>query len=133
MGYEGGIQLGLKIGHGILVDGVAAKDPEVYRQWKDAMSHTMMFMEPDLRERLLRRHDDVGPIAQRRDLVTIDACDVSYRIDSLQPPLLLIRGVDDPGQPPGVRAGNPSSRARFPLPEAGQRRAFPNGRAARRR
>ena len=35
----------------------AAKDPEVYRQWKDAMSHTMMFMEPDLRERLLRRHE----------------------------------------------------------------------------
>jgi pimeloyl-ACP methyl ester carboxylesterase len=78
----------------------AAKDPEVYRQWKDAMSHSMMFMEPDLRERLLQRHDDVGPIAQHRDLVTIDAFDVSDRIDSLQPPLLLIRGVDDPGKPP---------------------------------
>lgn len=64
------------------------------------MSHSMMFMEPDLRERLLQRHDDVGPIAQHRDLVTIDAFDVSDRIDSLQPPLLLIRGVDDPGKPP---------------------------------
>ena len=78
----------------------AAKDPEVYRQWKDAMSHSMMFIDPALRERLLRRHDEVGPVSQRRDLATIDAFDVSDRIRSLEPPLLLVRGVDDPGKPP---------------------------------
>ena len=78
----------------------AAEDPQVYQQWKDAMSHTMMFMEPDLRERLLKRHDEVGPVAQYADLVTIDAFDVQDRMRSLQPPLLLIRGIDDPGKPP---------------------------------
>ena len=78
----------------------AAKDPQVYRQWKDAMRHSMMFIAPDLRERLLMRHDEVGPISQHRDLATIDAFDVSDRISSLKAPLLLVRGVDDPGRPP---------------------------------
>ena len=77
----------------------AAQDPEVYRQWKDAMAHSMMFIEPDLRERLLQRHDEVGPISQHRDLATIDAFDVSDRISTLKAPLLLVRGVDDPGNP----------------------------------
>ena len=78
----------------------AARDPEVYRQWKDAMGHSMMFIAPDLRERLLMRHDEVGPVSQHRDLATIDAFDVSDRISSLEAPLLLVRGVDDPGRPP---------------------------------
>ena len=78
----------------------AAEDPQVYRQWKDAMAHTMMFMEPDLRDHLLECHDKVGPISQHRDLVIIDQFDVRDRIATLQPPLLLIRGVDDPGKPP---------------------------------
>ncbi len=78
----------------------AARNPDVYRQWKDAMGHSMMFIEPDLRERLLKRHDEVGPISQHRDLATIDAFDVSARISTLNAPLLLVRGVDDPGKPP---------------------------------
>ena len=78
----------------------AAEKPDVYRQWKDAMGHSMMFIEPDLRERLLKRHDEVGPISQHRDLATIDAFDVSDRISALKAPLLLVRGVDDPGKPP---------------------------------
>ncbi len=78
----------------------AAEDPQVYQQWKGAMGHSMMFMEPDLREGLLKCHDKVGPISQHRDLVTIDRFDVRDRIATLKPPLLLIRGVDDPGQPP---------------------------------
>lgn len=78
----------------------AAEKPDVYRQWKDAMRHSMMFIEPGLRERLLKRHDEVGPISQHRDLATIDAFDVSDRISSLKAPLLLVRGVDDPGKPP---------------------------------
>ena len=60
----------------------------------------MMFIQPDLRERLLQRHDEVGPISQHRDLATIDAFDVSDRISDLKAPLLLVRGVDDPGKPP---------------------------------
>ncbi|MBI01304.1 MAG: alpha/beta hydrolase [SAR202 cluster bacterium] len=78
----------------------AASDQEVYQQWKDAMAHSMMFMDPDLRRHLLSRHDAIGPIAQYKDLVTIDKFDVSDRINDLKTPLLLIRGVDDPGKPP---------------------------------
>jgi pimeloyl-ACP methyl ester carboxylesterase len=78
----------------------AAEDPQVYQEWKGAMSHTMMFMEPDLREHLLKCHDRVGPMSQYNDLVTIDRFDVRERIHTLKPPLLLIRGVDDPGAPP---------------------------------
>ena len=78
----------------------AAEDPQVYQEWRDAMSHAMMFVDPDLREHLLECHDKVGPISQYRDLVTIDQFDVRDRIGTLKPPLLLIRGVDDPGKPP---------------------------------
>ena len=45
-------------------------------------------------------HTKVGPISQYNDLVTIDRFDVRDRVESLQPPLLLIRGGDDPGSPP---------------------------------
>ena len=78
----------------------AAKDPQVYQEWLEFQRHAMMFVEPDLREHLMECHAKVGPISQYRDLVTIDAFDVRDRIDSLQAPLLLIRGVDDPGAPP---------------------------------
>ena len=39
-------------------------------------------------------------MSQHRDLVTIDQFDVRDRIHTLKPPLLLLRGVDDPGHPP---------------------------------
>lgn len=78
----------------------AAQDPRVYQEWKDAMAHAMMFVEPGLRDQLLQCHDRVGPLSQYRDLVTIDGFDVRDRIHTLRPPMLLIRGVDDPGKPP---------------------------------
>ena len=78
----------------------AAQDPQVYQRWKDAMGHGMMFLEPSLRDHLLGCHDRVGPMSQHQDLMTIDRFDVGDRIQTLKPPLLLIRGVDDPGQPP---------------------------------
>ena len=56
----------------------------------------MHFIEPALRASLLQRHREVGPIAQYRDLVVIDHFDVRDRIHTLQTPLLLIQGVDDP-------------------------------------
>jgi pimeloyl-ACP methyl ester carboxylesterase len=78
----------------------AARDPQVYQEWKDSMSHSMKFMEPELRDHLLDCHDRVGPMSQYQDLITIDRFDVGSRVPTLASPLLLIRGVDDPGQPP---------------------------------
>ena len=78
----------------------AAENPEGYQEWQDAMRHVMMFIEPDLRQRLLECHDRAGPLSQYHDLVTIDRFDVANRISSLVPPLLLIKGVDDPSKPP---------------------------------
>jgi len=60
----------------------------------------MKFVEPELRERLMKRHARVGPLSQLHDLVVIDQFDVRDRISTLQPPMLLIRGLDDPGMPP---------------------------------
>jgi pimeloyl-ACP methyl ester carboxylesterase len=39
-------------------------------------------------------------MSQYHDLMTIDAFDVRDRIATLKPKLLLLRGLDDPGQPP---------------------------------
>ena len=78
----------------------AAEDTEAYRKWEDFQRHAMMFVEPDLKERLMECHRKVGPISQHDDLVVIDKFDVQDRISSLQPPLVLIRGIDDPGAPP---------------------------------
>ena len=60
----------------------------------------MMFINPDLRERLVECHRKVGPMSQYDDFVVIDQFDVRERIGTLKPPLLLIRGADDPGSPP---------------------------------
>jgi 3-oxoadipate enol-lactonase len=78
----------------------AAKEPEAYQEWIEFQRHAMMWVEPGLRDRLLERHAQVGPISQYNDLVTIDRFDVRNRIGGLKPPLVLIRGVDDPGEPP---------------------------------
>ena len=53
-----------------------------------------------LRDRLMERHRQVGPMSQYHDLKTIDAFDVRDRIAALKPKLLVLRGVDDPGNPP---------------------------------
>ena len=78
----------------------AAKEPEAYQEWIEFQRHAMMWVEPGLRDRLLECHAQVGPISQYNDLVTIDRFDVRDRIGDLKPPLVLIRGVDDPGEPP---------------------------------
>jgi len=78
----------------------AAADPETYREWIETMRHQFLFMEPDLGERLVEYHRKVGPLSQYQDFVVIDQFDVRGRISSLKPPLLLIRGVDDPASPP---------------------------------
>jgi pimeloyl-ACP methyl ester carboxylesterase len=78
----------------------AAQDAEINRQWLDLMRHNMKFIEPDLREHLVECHRKVGPMSQHDDFVVIDQFDVRDRISTLKPPLLLIRGADDPALPP---------------------------------
>jgi len=78
----------------------ALEDPKVYEEWVQFQRHAMKFVEPDLRERLMERHRQVGPLSQYHDLMTIDAFDVRDRIGTLKPKLLLLRGLDDPGKPP---------------------------------
>ena len=78
----------------------AAEDPDAYHEWLEFQRHAMKFVSPELRGRLLACHTKVGPISQYNALVTIDRFDVRDRVESLQPLLLLIRGVDDPGSPP---------------------------------
>ena len=78
----------------------AAEDPQVHQQWIESMRHAMMFVDPEIRDHLIECHHKVGPRSQHQDLLTIDRFDVRDRIHTLRPPLLLIRGVDDPGAPP---------------------------------
>jgi len=78
----------------------AAKDPKAYEQWLAYQRSAMQFVEPGLRERLMERHKQVGPMSQYHDLMTIDAFDVRDRIATLKPKLLLLRGLNDHGNPP---------------------------------
>jgi len=78
----------------------ALEDKGAYEEWFQFQRHAMKFVEPALRDRLLERHRQVGPLSQYHDLKTIDAFDVRDRIAGLRPKLLLLRGLDDPGQPP---------------------------------
>ena len=78
----------------------AVEDPKVYAEWLAYQMRTMKFVDPGLREKLMERHRQVGPMSQYHDLMTIDAFDVRDRIASLKPKLLLLRGLDDPGNPP---------------------------------
>ncbi len=77
----------------------AMQDPRAYEEWLAYQMHTMKFVEPGLRERLMERHRQVGPKSQYDDLMTIDAFDVRDRIATLKPRLLLLRGLDDPSKP----------------------------------
>ena len=78
----------------------ASEDTTAYEEWASHQRHMMKFVEPVLREQLMERHLQVGPLAQMYALQAIDAFDISDRIASLKPRLLLIRGMDDPSNPP---------------------------------
>jgi pimeloyl-ACP methyl ester carboxylesterase len=78
----------------------ATTDAASYQTWLDYQEHALMFVDQPLRDRLMARHREVGPLSQYQDLVVIDAFDVRDRIGDLNAPLLLIRGIDDPTQPP---------------------------------
>lgn len=74
----------------------AAADPQVYARWLAMMDGVMHFIDPGVRAHLLQKHREIGPAAQYDDLTVIDRFDVRDRIHTLQAPLLLIQGVDDP-------------------------------------
>ncbi|MCC6534114.1 MAG: alpha/beta hydrolase [Burkholderiales bacterium] len=78
----------------------ALEDPKAYDEWIAFQRHAMKLVAPELRERLMERHRQVGPLSQYHDLKTIDAFDVRDRIGSFKPKLLLLRGLDDHGNPP---------------------------------
>ena len=79
----------------------AAQDLKSYEEeWIPFQRRAMQFVEPGLRERLVARHRQVGPMSQYYDLKTIDAFDVRDRIATLKPKLLILRGMDDHGNPP---------------------------------
>ena len=106
----------------------ALQDPKAYEEWVAFQSHAMKFVEPGLKERLMERHRQVGPLSQYHDLKTIDAFDVRDRITALKPKLLLLRGLDDPNNPPkyekemhetvpGSRYAEFSGAGHFPIAE----------------
>jgi 3-oxoadipate enol-lactonase/4-carboxymuconolactone decarboxylase len=78
----------------------AVESPKAYEEWLDYQCHAMKLIDPSLRERLLERHRQVGPLSQYHDLKAIDAFDVRDRLATLTPTLLLLRGLDDPTNPP---------------------------------
>jgi pimeloyl-ACP methyl ester carboxylesterase len=78
----------------------AVKDPKVYEDWLAFQRKAMKFVEPEFRDRLMERHRQVGPMSQYHDLKAIDAFDARDRIATLKPRLLLLRGLEDPGNPP---------------------------------
>lgn len=100
----------------------ALEDPKVYADWFEFQRKAMHLVEPGLRERLLERHRQIGPLSQYHDLKAIDAFDVRDRIATLRPKLLLLRGLQDHGNPPKyeqeIHAAVPSSKY-IELPDAG--------------
>jgi pimeloyl-ACP methyl ester carboxylesterase len=100
----------------------APEDPKVYEQWVAFQRTAMHLVEPQLRERLMERHLQVGPISQYHDLMAIDRFDVRDRITTLKPKLLLLRGLQDHGNPPEyekeIHEAVPGSRY-VKLPDAG--------------
>ena len=78
----------------------APHDPKVYEEWLAFQVRAMHLVEPGLRQRLLERHRQVGPMSQYHDLMAIDTFDVRDRIGSLKPKMLILRGLRDHGNPP---------------------------------
>ena len=78
----------------------ALESPEGYAEWVESQVRLMQFIEPGLREKLMERQCQVGPLSQYHDAKTIDVFDVRDRIASLKPKLLLLHGLDDPSKSP---------------------------------
>ena len=103
----------------------AAENPDAHEVWLQAMDHAMMFIDPELRGRLLEWHRQVGPISQHDDLVVID------RFGRERPHSYpsSASGLDSRHRRPidlgRVRVGDSPSRPRLQVHKAGQRRPLP--------
>lgn len=73
----------------------AAGENAAYDEWFSFQREAMKWVEPTLREHLMERHRQVGPLSQYHDLATLFAWGVEDRVHTLQPKLLLVRGADD--------------------------------------
>ena len=78
----------------------AMDNEDKFKVWMDFQVRAMHLVPENLKRRLLQRHREVGPFSQYHDLRTIDCFDIRDRITSLQPKLLLLRGLRDHGNPP---------------------------------
>jgi pimeloyl-ACP methyl ester carboxylesterase len=88
----------------------------------------MHWVEPTLREHLMERHREVGPLSQYHDQMAIWPYDAQDRIAELKPKLLLVRGADDAHRPddrerevheavPGSRYERLTQAGHFPATE----------------
>ena len=77
----------------------AAGDQAAYDEWFAFQREAMRWVEPALREHLMERHRQVGPLSQYHDLMAIWTYDAQERIAELKPKLLLVRGADDANSP----------------------------------
>ena len=100
----------------------ALESPEGYEVWLAYQRYAMQLVEPGLREKLIERHRQVGPMSQHYDRLAIAAFDVRDRIATLKPKLLLLRGLRDHDKPPEfereIHEAVPGSQY-IKLPEAG--------------
>jgi pimeloyl-ACP methyl ester carboxylesterase len=78
----------------------AISSREGFEEWMADRPKALQFVEPQLRARLIERHRQIGPKCQLDDMQAMDSWDVRDRIGTLQPKLLLLRGIDDPSHPP---------------------------------
>jgi len=78
----------------------AAGDADTYAEWVAFQYKAEKWVEPAFREELVEIHRKVGPMAQFKSLDAYIRFDVLDRVHTLKPKLLLIRGIDDHGDPP---------------------------------
>jgi pimeloyl-ACP methyl ester carboxylesterase len=74
----------------------AAESEKAFEEWVEYQRRAMYLVDPALREQLLERHRQIGPLSQFHSLKAVNAFDVSDRISTLKPRLLLLHGLDDP-------------------------------------
>ena len=78
----------------------AAGDAAALEKWRQFQVNAMEWVDPAFREALMACHDKAGPLAQYKMIVPFYGFDVRERIHTLKPRVLLIRGADDPLNPP---------------------------------
>ncbi len=65
-------------------------DEAAYKEWFDFQRNAMHAVAPELRERLMERHRQVGPLSQFYDLETLCTFDPTQQLESFKPKLLVL-------------------------------------------